>query len=91
MRDTPERLILNEDAEILARLEPDTPEWDRYFRKVRVTQQRVSNRHGVTPVHLHLPAQVIRHAIVHHASPRQRARSLSISQWRKRVGSDVPQ
>jgi hypothetical protein len=38
MRDMLERLILNEDAAILARLAPDTPEWDRYFQKVRVTQ-----------------------------------------------------
>lgn len=38
MRDMLERLILDADAEILARLEPDTPEWDRYFQKVRVTQ-----------------------------------------------------
>lgn len=38
MRDMLERLILNEDAEILARLEPDTPEWDRYIQKMRVTQ-----------------------------------------------------
>lgn len=38
MRDMLERLILNEDAAILARLDPDTPEWDRYFQKVRVTQ-----------------------------------------------------
>jgi hypothetical protein len=38
MCDMLERLILDEDGEILARLEPDTPEWDRYIRKVRVTQ-----------------------------------------------------
>jgi hypothetical protein len=38
MRDMLERLILNEDAAILARLEPDTPEWDRYIQKMRVTQ-----------------------------------------------------
>jgi hypothetical protein len=38
MREMLERLILNEDAEILAQLEPDTPEWDRYIQKMRVTQ-----------------------------------------------------
>jgi hypothetical protein len=38
MRDMLERLILNEDAAILAPLEPDTPEWDRYIQKMRVTQ-----------------------------------------------------
>jgi hypothetical protein len=38
MRAMLERLILNEDAEILARLELDTPEWDRYIQRVRVTQ-----------------------------------------------------
>jgi hypothetical protein len=38
MRAMLERLILNEDADFLTRLELDTPEWDRYIQKMRVTQ-----------------------------------------------------
>jgi hypothetical protein len=38
MHEMLESLIRNEDVAILARLEPDTPEWDRYIQRVRVTQ-----------------------------------------------------
>jgi hypothetical protein len=38
MCDMLERLILDADAEVLAKIEPDTPEWDRYIQKIRVTQ-----------------------------------------------------